>query len=130
MIQKWRAPWLAALLCLCGTSALAQQRTLTIDDLFAMAEQNSKEIQQHQSVVREAELGVKAAQAERLPDVSTSLSVSYIGNGFTTNHDWSNFQHQSLPHFGQNFALEASQPSTRAEPFRRPSRCRAGQADG
>ncbi len=109
MTKKCFASLLMAMMC--GESLVAQvvERRLSIDDLFMLAEQNSKQIRTRQSAESEARLGVEAAKAQRLPDLKTSLSASYIGNGFTTDLYFKDYASQTLPHFGKDFALQASQ---------------------
>ena len=41
--------------------------------------------------------------------IFASLSASYIGNGVFMDRDFSNAQSVKMPHFGNNFAVEASQ---------------------
>lgn len=56
-----------------------------------------------------ADQALKAAKAQRLPDVSTSLSFSYLGDGRLWDRDFSNATNIPMPHYGNNFALEAQQ---------------------
>ena len=56
-----------------------------------------------------AEEALKAAKAQRLPDVNVSLSASYWGNGKLWDRDFSNGMTIDMPHFGNNFAWEAQQ---------------------
>lgn len=108
---------LIVLLCvaLCGSrSAVAQETTdgcirLGIEELFRLADENSKQLRPLESGIAEAEQGIRVANADKLPDINASLSFSYLGNGFTTDRDFSDFQSAPMPHFGNNFALEASQ---------------------
>ena len=52
---------------------------------------------------------LKAAKAQRLPDVNVSLSARYWGNGKLWDRDFSKAMTVDMPHFGNNFALEAQQ---------------------
>ena len=56
-----------------------------------------------------AEEALKAAKAQRLPDVNVSLSANYWGNGKLWDRDFGNAMTVDMPHFGNNFALEAQQ---------------------
>ena len=56
-----------------------------------------------------AEEGVKAAKAARLPEVGVSASVSYWGDGRLWNRDFGQGMRVDMPHFGNNFVLEARQ---------------------
>ena len=52
---------------------------------------------------------LEAAKSQRLPNLSVSLSASYLGDGKIWNRDFSNAMKIDMPHFGNNFALEAEQ---------------------
>lgn len=52
---------------------------------------------------------LKAARAQRLPDIGVSLSASYLGNGRLWDRNFGNAMTVDMPHFGNNFALEAQQ---------------------
>lgn len=108
---------LIVLLCvaLCGSRSAVAQTTadgcirMGIEEMFRLADENSKQLRPLHSGINEAEEGVRVANANKLPDINASLSFSYLGNGFTTDRDFSDFQSAPMPHFGNNFALEASQ---------------------
>lgn len=102
--------WCLAILC--AHKLYAQQesyRTMGLDEMFRLADENSKSIQTRKTGIEAADEGVKAAKAQRLPDVNTSLSFSYLGDGRLWDRDFSNAQTIPMPHFGNNFALEAQQ---------------------
>lgn len=106
--------WLMALLfaALCSQGLYAQQssgRTLGIEEMFRLADENSKSIQTYSTGKEAADQALKAAKAQRLPDVSASLSLSYLGDGHLWDRDFDNGMNISMPHFGNNFALEAQQ---------------------
>lgn len=101
---------LTAVLCVPPLDAVAQEsRRLTIDELFALAEENSKRIAAERVAVAEAEAAVTEAQGGRLPDLSVSASASFLGNGTLADRDFRNAVNVEMPHFGNNFAVEASQ---------------------
>ena len=82
---------------------------LTVDQLFELVEQSSKPLIVAKSSVEAAGHEVDAAKSERLPDISASLSLSYIGNVLMTDRDFSDATWFSSPHLGNNFTLEAQQ---------------------
>lgn len=88
---------------------LSQSTTITVDRLFELIEANDKALQAQKMGMETARSGIDAARAQRLPDVSTQLSASFLGNGFITDRNFGNFTNVYIPHFGTNFALEASQ---------------------
>ena len=106
--------WLMALCfaVLCGRCVYAQQlmeRVLGIEEMFRLADANSKSIQTYDTGKKAADQALKAAKARRLPDVDVSLSFSYLGDGRLWDRDFSNGMNIPMPHFGNNFALEAQQ---------------------
>lgn len=94
---------------LSGVAAHAVQRQMSIAEMLELADQNSTSIQSGETAVEEATAAVEAAKAERLPDVSAQLSLSYLGDGYIWDRDFSNGMSVDMPHFGNNFALKASQ---------------------
>ena len=77
--------------------------------MFALADENSKTLKREDAAVAEAQQGVMVANSGYLPDIGISLSASYIGNGYLTDRDFANGQSIKMPHFGNNFAVEATQ---------------------
>lgn len=82
---------------------------LTLEQMFALADENSKTLKAEDAAVAEAQQGVKVAKNGYLPDIGISLSASYLGNGLLTERNFSNGQNIKMPHFGNNFAVEATQ---------------------
>lgn len=109
--KKWLIVLLAAVLCsrnLCAQNDM-QKRVMGIDEMFQMADKQSQSIRTYRTGREAAAEAVKAAKAQRLPDISASLSFSYLGNGWLSDRDFKNGINIDMPHFGNNFALEASQ---------------------
>lgn len=94
---------------LCSQYLCAQSRTMGIEEMFRLADENSKSIQTYRTGKEVADENLKAAKAQRLPDISASLSSSYWGNGKLWDRDFSNATKIDMPHWGNNFALEAQQ---------------------
>lgn len=87
----------------------ANERRLTVDELFQLVESSSKTLQQQKISVEFANRGIEVARAQRLPDVNATLSASYNGNVVVMERDFTNANGYSSPHFGNSFALEAQQ---------------------
>lgn len=98
-----------ALFATLGEAVAQQGRVFTLDEIYSLAEQNSKSIAQERLALREAEIGVVEAKTGRLPDIDLSLSASYLGNGTLTERNFKNAMGVKMPHFGNNFAVEAAQ---------------------
>lgn len=92
---------------LCSQYLCAQSRTMGIEEMFRLADENSKSTQAFRTGKEVADENLKAAKAQRLPDISASLSGSYWGNGKLWDRDFSNATKIDMPHWGNNFALEA-----------------------
>lgn len=60
--------------------------------------------------MEEANQEIRVARAGRLPDINASLSFSYIGDGFTTKRNFSDYQKAPIPHYGNALSLSVSQP--------------------
>ena len=109
MSKKKRLIGLLCITVLCSQSLCAQTRQMGIEELFRLADEQSKSIQTYRTGTEAAEEALKAAKAQRLPDVNVSLSASYWGNGKLWDRDFGNAMTVNMPHFGNNFALEAQQ---------------------
>ena len=101
---------LAGALALAGGVAEAQPRVFTLEEIFATAESNSAQLQPYFTAQQEAQRQMAVARSGRLPDVDVSLSVSYIGDGFTTRRDFSDYQKAPIPHLGTGLSLNITQP--------------------
>lgn len=82
---------------------------LTLEQMYALADENSKSLKIEDAAVAEAQQGVKVAQNGYLPDIDISLSASFLGNGRLMDRDFLNGQRIKMPHFGNNFAIQATQ---------------------
>ena len=109
MSKKKRLIGLLYVAVLCSQGLCAQTRLMGMEELFRLADEQSKSIQTYRTGAKAADEALKAARAQRLPDVSVSLSASYLGNGKLWDRDFCNAITVDIPHFGNNFALEAQQ---------------------
>ena len=97
-------------LWLCGCLLCVDaQRVITVDEMFGLADKNSKVLKPFLTNSEEAEQAIKEAKNGKLPDINLQLSVSYLGDGTITDRDFSNVMRADIPHFGNTFYLEASQ---------------------
>lgn len=106
---------LAGLLCAAllsdGLCAFGQtRRVMSIENLFEIAETNSAQLRPSLSAEEEAGREVSVAKTDRLPDINVSLSLSYIGDGFTTKRNFSGRQKAPIPHFGNGLSVNVTQP--------------------
>ena len=95
---------------LCAEGIYAQQSAvLSLEQMFDLADKNSKTVRVENMAVAEAQQAVQVAKNGRLPDIEISLSASYLGNGCLMDRDFTNGQNIPMPHFGNNFAIKATQ---------------------
>ena len=109
MSKKKRLIGLLCATALCSQGLYAQSQLMGIDELLRLADAQSKSIQTYRTETEAAGEALKAAKAQRLPDVNVSLSASYLGNGKIWDRDFGNAMTVDMPHFGNNFAIEAQQ---------------------
>lgn len=98
-----------SLIVLCCQDLCAQDMVMGIDGLFRLADENSVSIQTFSTGIDAAEEALKDAKSQRLPDISASLSVSFLGDGRIWDRDFGNGMKVDIPSFGNDFAIEASQ---------------------
>lgn len=94
-----------------GVRAIGQSRQVyTLENLFEIAETNSTQLRPSFTAEEEARREISVARSNRLPDINASLSLSYIGDGFTTNRNFSDYQKAPIPHFGNTLGVNITQP--------------------
>lgn len=109
MSKNKRLIVLLCLAALCSQCLYAQTRQMDIDEMFRLADEQSKSVQTYRTGADAADEALRAAKAQRLPDISVSLSASYLGDGRIWDRDFGNGMKVDMPHFGNNFTLEAQQ---------------------
>lgn len=87
----------------------AQEKLLTIEEMFRIADSNSTELQLHRLRMSEAEQGIRIAKNDRLPSVGAQVELNYIGDGVMTERDFSGGIHADMPHWGNTFVVKDSQ---------------------
>ncbi len=86
------------------------QSVITLEEIFETAETNSSQLRPSFTAQTEAEREISVARSGRLPDINASLSLSYIGDGFTTKRNFSDYQKAPIPHFGNALSVNITQP--------------------
>lgn len=86
------------------------QKVISLEDIFEIAEQSSAQLRPSITAIDEAQKELSVARSNRLPDINASLSVSYIGDGFTTKRDFSDYQPAPIPHLGTGLGVNVTQP--------------------
>lgn len=83
---------------------------ISLEEIFEIAESNSAQLRPSVTAEEEAARDVSVARASRLPDINAALSVSYIGDGFTTKRNFTDYQRAPIPHLGTGLSVNISQP--------------------
>lgn len=83
---------------------------MTLEEIFEAAEANSAQLRPYFAAEEEAKREISVARSERLPEINASLSLSYIGDGFTTKRNFSDYQRAPIPHLGAGLAVNLRQP--------------------
>ena len=100
------------LILLCASNLPAQnknERVLTLDEMFKLASENSKQLKLSKSYVQIAKNAADVVKNSRLPTIGVSLSALYLGDAKIMDRNFANSFTAAMPHFGNNFVLEASQ---------------------
>lgn len=82
---------------------------LTLTDVFTRIENGNQTMSMLRTAQEAAEEGIKSAKNARYPEINAELNVSYIGDCFLTDRNFSNYTKAPSPHFGNGFTLEAQQ---------------------
>lgn len=82
---------------------------LTLTDVFTRIENENQTMSMLRTAQEAAEEGIKSAKNARYPEINAELNVSYIGDCFLTDRNFSNYTKAPSPHFGNVFTLEAQQ---------------------
>ncbi|MBR2352820.1 MAG: TolC family protein [Alistipes sp.] len=93
----------------CVLAADRVERVLTLEEIYTLADQHSKSIKSGEVALQEADVAVREAKSKHLPNIDLSVMASYLGDGLLTDRNFANAMNVDMPHFGNNFAVEASQ---------------------
>ena len=112
-MNRFSALGVALCLVTCTLDVFSQQgsqrHVLTIGEMFSLVDSNCISLRPARTGVEEAGEGLREARRSRLPDIQASLSFLYIGNGWMSDRDFSNGTKAEMPHYGNNFSVEATQ---------------------
>ncbi|MDR3711337.1 MAG: TolC family protein [Puia sp.] len=104
--------WLLPLLLFASGVAAAQDsvsRLVKIEELFALAEQNSRQLAISKDGMEVSRANTEIARSARLPELSATVSAGYIGNAPILNTDFSYQQTIKVPHFTNEYGVEGSE---------------------
>lgn len=87
-----------------------ETRQMSIGELFSLANQQNPDIEVTNEAISVARQGEAIAKNARLPQISASLTLSYLGDGTILDRDFGNAMRDKLPHFSNSFGVELYQP--------------------
>ena len=73
---------------------------LTLTDVFTRIENENRTMAMLRSAQEAAVEGIKSAKNAKYPEINAELNVSYIGDCFLTDRNFSNFTKAPSPHLG------------------------------
>lgn len=82
---------------------------LTLTEVFTRIENENQTMSMLRTAQEATEEGIKSAKNARYPEINAELNVSYIGDCFLTDRNFSNYTKAPSPNFGNGFTLEAQQ---------------------
>lgn len=85
-------------------------QVFTLPQLYEYAENSGVHLRPSLAAEKQAMAEIEEAKTARLPEIEASLSLSFIGDGFTTKRNFSDYQKAQIPHFGNNFGINVNQP--------------------
>ena len=98
-----------ATLTVTAVAAQNNEHKLTVSELFELVETGSTQLQAQKQGEVVASQGIGVAKSQRLPEINSTLSASFIGNVVMTDRELGDVHGFSSPHFGNSFAVEAQQ---------------------
>ena len=103
---------LLAAFALCATVANANSRevAISVDSLLCRVAAVNKDIVAAKSNFEAVCQGIAVAESARLPRISASLDLNYLGDGTVLDRDFSNAMRDKLPHFGNTLNVNLYQP--------------------
>ncbi len=93
----------------CVPFAVMAQRVLTVEEMFALAEENNSSVMEFAATEEAAAEELRVAKNDRLPSIDLSLVGSYIGNGWLSDRNFKNGQNVKMPHWGNDAVLAVTE---------------------
>ena len=92
-----------------GGECVHARTPMTIQEMFARADSLNTSIQAARLGVESAQAAEAAARNAYLPSIDASLSLSYNGDGYIMERNFTDGFKVEIPSFGNNFKFQASQ---------------------
>jgi outer membrane protein TolC len=97
-------------LCATSHSAAHEQVILNIRQVLDLVDQNNKDVVTARRNVKVSEQGEKVANASKLPDISASLNVNFLGDVTIMDRDFTNAYRAPMPRIGNALEISLYQP--------------------
>ena len=94
---------------LAGFSQELVSYNLSLAQVVEMGLENHQQLKIAEAQIQAGEQQVKVSKLQQLPTVSFSANAFYLGDALILDTDFSKLQTIDMPHFGNSFALQASQ---------------------
>lgn len=91
-------------------AAATAERMVTLEELYEIAETSALRLRPTTADEDAARRALNVARDNRLPDIGVTASVGYIGDGFTTDRGFGDYQRAPIPHLSNGLSLNVSQP--------------------
>lgn len=110
-MRRWAASFgIAAMACVpIGMQAQSTALSNSLQSLYAEAEAHNATLASLQAALQTAEAGIETARMDKLPNLNGQVSFSYLGNGRLWNRKFGESTSAPMPHYGNNFLLQAEQ---------------------
>ena len=93
----------------CIGAEMAQTKVVTVEDLFHQIDSCNRHVQSGKLQVKQSDAAIEVAKNDMLPSLHLEADWRYIGDGFTTDRNFSNAERAEMPHAGNSFLLKAMQ---------------------
>jgi outer membrane protein TolC len=102
----------ASLMLLCKSSYCAEPDKVILDirQVLELVDTNNKDVATARRSVATSRQEIEVAKAAKLPDITASLSLNYLGDVTITDRDFSNAFAAHVPHMGNSIGFSVYQP--------------------
>lgn len=94
---------------LIGFSQELIEYPLTLKQAIEMGLENHQQLKIANANLATSKQQVKVSKLQHFPSVTFSANAFYLGDALVLNTDWSKLQTVEMPHFGNSFAIQATQ---------------------
>jgi outer membrane protein TolC len=102
----------AALLLFSGMTNVygSERMELDINQVLQLVAEQNKDVSAARKNVQVSEQAVRVANADKMPDISASLGVNFLGDITLMDRDFKNVMSASMPHLGNTLDVSLYQP--------------------